>query len=99
MSYSDIYHPLASSSENSDASYSSSKDEMEVAITVPSPKKENRPHLEKTSTKIDWYGCSPGVFRPRLEKRTTFWPPSRSFNTQKLVTENSVSVTVYYYKF
>ena len=34
MSYSDIYHPLASSSENSDASYSSSKEEMEVASTV-----------------------------------------------------------------
>ena len=34
MSYSDIYHPLASSSENSDVLYSNSKDEMEVASTV-----------------------------------------------------------------
>ena len=34
MSYSDVYNPLASSSESCDASYSSSKEEIEVASTV-----------------------------------------------------------------
>ena len=36
MSYSDVYHPLASFSESCDALYSSSKEEMEVASTVQS---------------------------------------------------------------
>ena len=64
---SDACLPSASFIESCDTSYSSSREEMEVASTF-SPTKENRVHQTKISTKTDKDGFSPAVLRSRLNK-------------------------------
>ena len=53
MSDIDVYLPSASSTESFDTSYSSSKEEMEVAGTIQPPTKENRELQTKISTWTD----------------------------------------------
>ena len=61
--------PSVSSTESCDTSYSSSREEMEVASTVQPIWRTNRVHQTKISRMTDKDSFSPAVFRSRLQQK------------------------------